>query len=75
MAANHALCRQEQGTAYINPVLVRRMTNASVLSQLVLNAALGFDTFVVMRHGVAGTKPRLGCYFCNDVVVPTDVRI
>lgn len=42
-------------------------------SQLVLNAALGFDTFVVMRHGVSGMNPRLGCYFCNDVVVPTDV--
>jgi ubiquitin-like modifier-activating enzyme ATG7 len=40
--------------------------------KLVLNAALGFDTFVVMRHGVLGTNPRLGCYFCNDVVVPTD---
>lgn len=85
--------------------------------QLVMNAALGFDTFVVMRHGLkkppvsqsvsagadsstscssassssstpAGAAPtvpgsslfsnipghKLGCYFCNDVVAPGDVR-
>ncbi|KAG7262173.1 hypothetical protein CRUP_002352 [Coryphaenoides rupestris] len=87
---------------------------------LVMNAALGFDTFVVMRHGLknppanqdaaaagadsspsgssastssspstaAGSAPatpgsslfsnipghRLGCYFCNDVVAPGDIR-
>jgi len=43
--------------------------------KIVMNAALGFDTYVVMRHGVstrAGT-PTLGCYFCNDVVAPADV--
>lgn len=87
------------------------------LFQLVVNAALGFDTFVVMRHGLkkppigqgvsagadsssscssassssstpAGPVPnvpgsslfsnipghKLGCYFCNDVVAPGDVR-
>uniref|UniRef100_A0A671VY63 Ubiquitin-like modifier-activating enzyme ATG7 n=1 Tax=Sparus aurata TaxID=8175 RepID=A0A671VY63_SPAAU len=53
--------------------------------KLVVNAALGFDTFVVMRHGLK--KPpvsqrsslfsnipghKLGCYFCNDVVAPGD---
>ncbi|OAL70832.1 E1-like protein-activating enzyme Gsa7p/Apg7p [Trichophyton violaceum] len=41
--------------------------------KIVLNAALGFDTFVVMRHGsltTAGSKDGLGCYFCNDVVAP-----
>ncbi|RKF53535.1 Ubiquitin-like modifier-activating enzyme atg7 [Golovinomyces cichoracearum] len=45
-------------------------------SKLVLNAALGFDSWVVMRHGIFpseedGLAP-LGCYFCNDVVVPVD---
>jgi len=40
-----------------------------------MNAALGFDTFLVMRHGArvatsAGT--RLGCYYCNDIVAPAD---
>ena len=46
--------------------------------KIVMNAALGFDTFVVMRHGwkdpnkqSKGTE--LGCYFCNDVVAPADV--
>ncbi|EHA55718.1 Autophagy protein 7 [Pyricularia oryzae] len=43
--------------------------------KIVMNAALGFDTYVVMRHGAApkdGTESTLGCYFCNDVVAPSD---
>lgn len=46
--------------------------------KIVLNAALGFDTFVVMRHGLKTDKPgevELGCYFCNDVVAPADVSL
>jgi len=46
--------------------------------KLVMNAALGFDTFVVMRHGVKLEQERdqeLGCYFCNDVVAPADVGV
>ena len=64
------------------------------LLQITITAALGFDSFLVMRHGPGpfssahaktssvdmdnltlsdkGGK-RLGCYFCNDVVAPTDV--
>lgn len=44
--------------------------------KIVMNAALGFDTFVVMRHGCRNNdRPNqdLGCYFCNDVVGPVDV--
>lgn len=55
-----------------------------------ITAALGFDTFLVMRHGSReagnvvsqGTAPfsaipgsSLGCYFCNDVVAPGDVSL
>jgi ubiquitin-like modifier-activating enzyme ATG7 len=54
--------------------------------KLVVNAALGFDTYLVMRHGARpaaasddpeGAKPsqvsaHLGCYYCNDVVAPVD---
>ena len=43
--------------------------------KIVVNAALGFDTFVVMRHGIrlqAHEATELGCYFCNDVVAPAD---
>lgn len=69
--------------------------------QTTITAALGFDSFLVMRHGAGpfnqihdlstesvaslsadtcklnvndvNGKERLGCYFCNDVVAPTDV--
>ncbi|EKG21124.1 hypothetical protein MPH_01543 [Macrophomina phaseolina MS6] len=43
--------------------------------KIVMNAALGFDTFVVMRHGLKPGGPgeeEMGCYFCNDVVAPAD---
>jgi ubiquitin-like modifier-activating enzyme ATG7 len=47
--------------------------------KIVLNAALGFDTYLVMRHGAraaaAAAHPnaqRLGCYYCNDIVAPAD---
>jgi ubiquitin-like modifier-activating enzyme ATG7 len=46
--------------------------------KIVLNAALGFDTYVVMRHGVTpsdGEAATLGCYFCNDVMAPGDVYL
>ena len=44
--------------------------------KIVMNAALGFDSFVVMRHGAKNLdtpNDELGCYFCNDVVAPADV--
>lgn len=51
--------------------------------KIVMNAALGFDSFVVMRHGVADSatdhapadsegRADLGCYFCNDVMAPAN---
>ena len=52
---------------------------AASKKKLVMNAALGFDSYLVMRHGVRldsdnrdATKPSLGCYFCNDIVSPRD---
>ena len=50
----------------------------AVKGKMVLNAALGFDTFLVMRHGARepdARGQRLGCYYCNDIVAPTDVSI
>ena len=56
-------------------------------NKLCMNAALGFDSYLVMRHGdnhyPSEPKPadsgsgssgtaQLGCYFCGDVVAPTD---
>ena len=46
------------------------------MGKIVMNAALGFDSYVVMRHGTEPSgegKVPLGCYFCNDVVAPADV--
>ena len=46
--------------------------------KIVMNAALGFDSFVVMRHGqeeLLEHGQELGCYFCNDVIAPIDVSI
>ncbi|KAJ2124075.1 Autophagy protein 7 [Coemansia sp. RSA 720] len=57
--------------------------------KIVICVALGFDSYVAMRHGVyahdddfgpmgapkaadSSEAVRLGCYFCNDVVAPTD---
>jgi ubiquitin-like modifier-activating enzyme ATG7 len=48
---------------------------AKAAGKIVMNAALGFDSFVVMRHGLPARgdeETELGCYFCNDVVAPAD---
>jgi ubiquitin-like modifier-activating enzyme ATG7 len=39
-------------------------------NKLVITAAIGFDSFLVMRHG--NDENKLGCYFCTDIVTPTD---
>eukprot|EP00004_Rigifila_ramosa_P023054 TRINITY_DN6414_c0_g2_i1.p1 TRINITY_DN6414_c0_g2~~TRINITY_DN6414_c0_g2_i1.p1 ORF type:complete len:702 (-),score=106.12 TRINITY_DN6414_c0_g2_i1:11-2116(-) len=46
----------------------------AVHHKLIINTALGFDSYVVMRHGLHSedSADQLGCYFCNDVVAPTD---
>lgn len=41
-------------------------------NKIVINAALGFDSYLVMRHSPLDMEGRLGCYYCNDVVAPTD---
>lgn len=59
---------------------------AAAEGKMVINAALGFDSFLVMRHGAPpqgkeGSEPqqgrgkRLGCYFCNDVVAPLNSTV
>jgi ubiquitin-like modifier-activating enzyme ATG7 len=43
--------------------------------KLIITVGLGFDSYVVMRHGVTSDGPgqqQLGCYFCSDVVAPRD---
>jgi len=44
----------------------------ATVGRLCITAGLGFDTYVVMRHGVPGDGDgvQVGCYFCNDVVAP-----
>ena len=48
---------------------------AAAHDKILINAALGLDSWLVMRHGGGAGDPnhqqgRLGCYFCNDVVAP-----
>jgi ubiquitin-like modifier-activating enzyme ATG7 len=42
----------------------------AVYNKIVVTVALGFDSFVAMRHGAPGEP--IGCYFCHDVNTPTD---
>uniref|UniRef100_A0A8D8RGY4 Ubiquitin-like modifier-activating enzyme ATG7 n=1 Tax=Cacopsylla melanoneura TaxID=428564 RepID=A0A8D8RGY4_9HEMI len=48
----------------------------TALNKIAITSALGFDTYLVMRHGVyekdssGGDRNKLGCYFCNDVTAP-----
>ncbi|RCH91641.1 Autophagy-protein 7 (Autophagy-E1-like activating enzyme atg7), partial [Rhizopus stolonifer] len=39
-------------------------------NKCVINSALGFDSYLVMRHGTPVNQ--IGCYFCNDIVAPSD---
>ncbi len=43
-------------------------------NKIVITAAIGFDSFLVMRHGLnnCDLSANLGCYFCNDIVSPVD---
>ena len=51
---------------------------AKARDKIMINVALGFDSYLVMRHGQepirkgrnVGQSSRLGCYFCNDIVAP-----
>lgn len=50
------------------------------MNKIVINCALGFESYLVMRHGNIDPTisldeqetGRLGCYFCNDIVAPKD---
>ncbi|XP_050433414.1 ubiquitin-like modifier-activating enzyme ATG7 [Adelges cooleyi] len=44
-------------------------------NKLAITAALGFDSYLVIRHGTklqsaSSETTKLGCYFCNDVTAP-----
>jgi len=43
---------------------------AKAFNKLVITAAIGFDSYLVMRHG--NNENKLGCYFCTDISTPGD---
>jgi ubiquitin-like modifier-activating enzyme ATG7 len=44
---------------------------AAAHDKMLINAALGLDSWLVIRHGGDTRKgDNVGCYFCNDVVAP-----
>lgn len=59
----------------------------AALDKIAINAALGFDSYTVQRHGTRTSSSNtpsdfkiqnpsgkdLGCYFCNDVTQPGNV--
>lgn len=59
------------------------------MNKIAINAALGFDSYTVQRHGTRDlsdmSSPNLtvqnplgqdlGCYFCNDVTQPGNVSV
>jgi ubiquitin-like modifier-activating enzyme ATG7 len=52
---------------------------ANKYQKICITVALGFDSFVVIRHGISPRafvperhRERLGCYFCNDVLAPAN---
>jgi len=71
----HALVKEHDVTFLLTDSRESRWL-PTVLTQaenkLCINVALGFDTYVVLRHGVHGVEDRLGCYFCTDIVAPRD---
>ncbi|KAK9500714.1 hypothetical protein O3M35_001928 [Rhynocoris fuscipes] len=49
---------------------------ASTLNKVAITAALGYDTYLVIRHGKSvSNSSKLGCYFCNDVTAPGNSKI
>jgi ubiquitin-like modifier-activating enzyme ATG7 len=52
---------------------------AAVHNKICISVGLGFDNFVVIRHGVGVLEhnpklhgPRSGCYFCSDYISPSN---
>jgi len=52
---------------------------ANKYNKICITVGLGFDTFVVVRHGMSSklhdeavNGERLSCYFCNDITTPAN---
>lgn len=59
----------------------------AAINKIAINAALGFDSYTVQRHGTRNSQEvstpdlmvqnpsgkDLGCYFCNDITQPGNV--
>lgn len=54
---------------------------AAAQNKLCISVALGFDNYIIIRHGGSPLVPkeetkeqvdRVGCYFCNDYIAPSN---
>lgn len=75
MATYCFVCFKKEGFLFVFISLFFFVKNVWIF-QLLINIALGFDSYVVLRHGIhdESTTSPLGCYFCNDVVAPQNVN-
>lgn len=49
------------------PTLISKAENKTVI-----NTAIGFDSYVVIKHGDMDKDAEHGCYYCSDIVAPLD---
>eukprot|EP00922_Rhytidocystis_sp_ex-Travisia-forbesii_P053248 GHVS01078962.1.p1 GENE.GHVS01078962.1~~GHVS01078962.1.p1 ORF type:complete len:1001 (-),score=169.82 GHVS01078962.1:490-3492(-) len=69
--SSSSLCDGSPPASTPPPPVASTNGGATNCPPLAVCVALGFDSFVVMRHSYCGGPP-LACYFCNDISAPSN---